>query len=146
MPEISVVLDTHVFIEAILKLNPEYESAYDAMIQRHHRFLIRTKIIEQYETIINQKYSPPVPNFLLRTLIDLEDKKIVKRVGESKIISVNITGLQTNDRKFVELACNRAKFLVTNDPSLHSKHREFMDKCEFIVKYAVDYAENEEEN
>jgi predicted nucleic acid-binding protein len=141
MPEVSVVLDTHVFIEAILKLNHEYETAYNAMIHRHHRFLIRTKIIEQYETIIHQRYNPPAPNFLLRTLIDLEDKKIVKRVGEKQIRQVNITGLQINDRPFVELACNRANFLVTNDPGLRTRHREFIDKCKFLVKNAVDYAE-----
>lgn len=80
-------------------------------------------------------------------LQELDDTyHIVIRVGEGRIRPVKITGLQINDRPFVELACNRANFLVTNDPGLRSKHREFIEKCKFKVKYAVDYAENEEEN
>lgn len=146
MPEVSVVLDTHILIEAILQLNHEYERAYNSMIERHHKLLMSQRILKQYQTIIHQKYNHPA-TFLLRMLQELDDvHHIVRRVGEGKIRSVNITGLQINDRPFVELACNRAKFLVTNDPGLHSKHREFIDKCEFIVKFAVDYAENEEEN
>lgn len=144
MPEVSVVLDTHILIEAILQKNPEYERAYNAMIGRHHKLLISNRILKQYQTIVHQKYYLPAI-FLLTKLRELEDvHHIVKQVGEGKIRPVSITGLQINDRPFVELACSRAKFLVTNDPGLHSKHREFIDKCEFKVKYAVDYAENEE--
>lgn len=144
MPEVSVVLDTHILIEAFLQLNQEYERAYNLMIERHHKLLMSQRILKQYQTIIHQKYNLPA-TFILTKLRELDDvHHIVKRVGEGKISSVKITGLQINDRPFVELACNRAKFLVTNDPGLHSKHREFMDKCEFIVKFAVDYAENEE--
>lgn len=32
MPEVSVVLDTHILIEAILQKNNEYERAYNSMI------------------------------------------------------------------------------------------------------------------
>ncbi len=144
MPEVSVVLDTHILIEAILKLNHEYECAYNAMIDRRHKLLISERILKQYQTIIYQKHNRPA-TFLLIRLQELDDiHHIVKHVGKGKIKPVNITGLQTNDRPFVELACNRANFLVTNDPGLHSKYTEFMEKCRFIVKFAVNYAENEE--
>lgn len=143
MPEVSVVLDTHVLIEAILKLNHDYECAYNAMIERRHKLLMSERILKQYETIIHQKYHISAI-FLITSLHELDDIHIVKHVSKGNINSVSITDIQTNDRPFVELACNRAKFLVTNDPGLRSKHREFIEKCKFIVKLPVDYAEIEE--
>ncbi|MFZ3059866.1 MAG: PIN domain-containing protein [Candidatus Methanoperedens sp.] len=144
MPEVSVVLDTHVLIEAILKKNHDYESAYNAMIERRHKLLMSERILKQYETIIHQKYYLPAI-FLITSLHELDDiYHIVKHVNKGNIKSVSIKDLQTNDRPFVELACNRANFLVTNDPGLRSKHREFMEKCKFFVKLPVDYAEIEE--
>lgn len=144
MPEVSVVLDTHIIIEAILQLNNNCERAYSSMIERHHRLLMSQKLLKQYQTIINQKYNLRATHFLIK-LRELDDiHHIVKNVSEGSIRSVNITGLQTNDRPFVELACNRANFLITNDPGLRSKHREFMEKCNFLVKLPVDYAEIEE--
>jgi predicted nucleic acid-binding protein len=143
MPDVSVVLDTHILIEAILQLNREYERAYNSMIEKHHKLLISQRILKQYQTIIHQKYNLPA-TFLLRKLQELDDThNIVIRVGEGRIRSVNITGLQINDRPFVELACKRANFLVTNDPGLRSKHREFIEKCNFLVKLAMDYVEIE---
>lgn len=146
MPEVSVVLDTHILLEAILQLNHEYERAYNSMIERHHRLLMSKRILKQYQTIIHQKYNPPA-TFLLRMLQELDEiHHILIHVGDGSIRPVNIMGLQINDRPFVELACNRANFLVTNDPGLRSKHREFIEKCKFLVKFAADYAENEESN
>jgi predicted nucleic acid-binding protein len=141
MPEVSVVLDTHIIIDAFLRLNNKYERAYVSMIERHHRLLISQRILKQYQTKIYQIHNLPA-TFLLRRLQELDD--IVKNVSEGSIKSVNITGLQINDRPFVELACNRANFLVTNDGGLRSKHREFMEKCKFLVKLPEDYAEIEE--
>jgi predicted nucleic acid-binding protein len=144
MPEVSVVLDTHIIIEAILQLNNKYERAYSLMIERHHRLLISKRILKQYQTIIQQHYNLRATYFFIR-LRELDDiHHIVKKVNEGSIKSVNITDLQINDRPFVELACNRANFLVTNDPGLRSKHREFMEKCKFLVKLPEDYAEIEE--
>lgn len=144
MPEVSVVLDTHVLLEAILKLNHEYERAYNSMIERRHKLLISERIVKQYQTIIYQKYNRPA-TFLILRLIEIDNiHHIVKHVGKGKIRPVNIAGLQTNDRPFVELACNRANFLVTNDPGLRSRHREFIEECKFIVRNAVDYVEIEE--
>ncbi len=145
MPEVSVVLDTHVLIKAILKLNHEEESAYNAMITRRHKLLFSQRILDQYQTIIHKHYNFPATYILIR-LRELEEIHPVKKVREGDIKSVNIKDLETNDRPFVELACNRAEFLVTNDPHFHKgkRPREFRDKCRFAVKYAVDYAENEE--
>jgi len=146
MPEVSVVLDTHILIEAILRLNHEYQRAYNLMIERHHKLLMSNRILEQYQTIIHKHYNLPA-TFIIKRLQELEDiHHIVKKVRKGDIKSVSITDLQTNDRPFVELACNRAKFLVTNDPHFHKgkRPREFRDKCRFAVKYAEDYAEIEE--
>lgn len=145
MPEISVVLDTHVFIKAILKLNPTEVNAYNAMITKHHKLLFSERIIDQYRTIIHKHYNYPA-TYILRSLQELEEIHPVKKVRDGDIKSVNISDLQTNDRPFVELACNRAEFLVTNDAHFHKgkRPREFKDKCGFAVKYAVDYAENAE--
>jgi hypothetical protein len=57
---------------------------------------------------------------------------------------INIKGLETNDRPFAELACHKAKFLVTNDPHFHKRYREFIEKCNFKTKYAEDYTAIEE--
>lgn len=69
MAEVLVVLDTHILIEAILQLKPEYEGAYNAMIERHHKLLISNRILKQYQTIIHQRYNYPAI-FLLRKLQD----------------------------------------------------------------------------
>ena len=61
----------------------------------------------------------------------------------TRIKPVSIKGLQTNDRPFVELACDRAKYLVTNDPYLIKKYTEFKKKCRFEVTYAENYVESE---
>lgn len=141
MPEVRVVLDTHIIIDAILRKNIKYQRAYVSMIERHHRLLISKRILKQYQTKIYQIHNLPA-TFLLRWLQELDD--IVINVSDGRIKSVNITGLQPNDRPFVELACNRANFLVTNDPGLRSKHREFIEKCKFLVKLPEDYTEIEE--
>lgn len=139
MPEVFVVFDTHVLLGAIVRSNQDSIEAYDKMIERCNKILISERVRKQYLSIIHKYHQRAL--FLIRALQDLEEINKIKKVGSGNINSVNIKDLQTNDRPFVELACNKAKFLLTNDQGLHSKHREFIEKCRFIVKFPRDYAE-----
>lgn len=142
MPEILVVFDTHILLDAITHSNQIYEKAYNVMIKNDNdKLLISKRIIKQYKTIMHKNGFKITA--LLEILRYLEEIKKVKKISITEIKPVSISGLQTNDRPFVELACDRAKYLVTNDPYLIKKYTEFKRKCYFEVTYAENYVENE---
>jgi predicted nucleic acid-binding protein len=143
MPEILVVFDTHILIDAITHSNQIYENAFNVMIEKdnNNKLLTSTRIIKQYQTIMHKNGFKITA--LLEILRYLEEIKKVKNISITGIKQVSIRGLQTNDRPFVELACDRAKYLVTNDPYLIKKYTEFKKKCRFEVTYAENYVESE---
>ena len=142
MPDILVVFDTHILLDAITHSNQIYEKAYNEMIKNDNdKLLISKRIIEQYKTILHKNGFKTT--LLFTTLQYLDEIKKVKKISMTRIKPVTIKGLQTNDRPFVELACGRAKYLVTNDRYLIKKYTEFKQKCSFKVTYPDNYVESE---
>lgn len=139
MAEFLVVFDTHVFLGAITKSDQDSERAQNRLIEKD-RLLMSNRIIKQYQSIV-YKYGQNA-KFLLIALQNLEAIRKIKMVGENTIKPLNIKGLERNDQPFVELACNKAKFLVTNDPGLHAKCRECLQECNVCIKFPADYAES----
>lgn len=165
--EKSVVIDTGAFIRGTLcqelklfhkevdqlKRNQECETAYSKMIERRHAFLWSDDILNQYKDIARRKFGQN-PIFIRRKIDELKSvhniivKKVSRHTIEKEMISSRkITNIDNNDRYFIDLACNRADFLISEESKIkRGLGRRFTDckeHCGFSIRTPVEYCDNE---
>lgn len=131
----------------------ECEMAYSAMIERHHILLLSNRVRRQYKDIARRKFNQ-LPGFIDRKIEELRYvyNHTVREIGEGEIEkekrkSDKIKNLQINDKPFIELACNRADFLISEESKmgegLNRRYTEFRQICGFEIRFPIEYYESD---
>ncbi len=118
---LKVVIDTNCLIQAL----PPKSSAhwlYQGMKQGKFVVVVTTSILEEYEEIVAEFYTPEIADFALKVITNLPN------VEKSTInFRWNLISVDPDDNKFVDCALNSgADVIVTED-----KHFNVLTKIKF---------------
>lgn len=114
-PPRRIVVDTHIFLTALVGIPSEERDAYVKLIEVCHRLVVNARILEEYRLISNR-------HGLSASVIDSEIIRLrsigkIERAGNPRGRSIEVGPAQ--DRPFLECAlASGASLIITNDPGL----------------------------
>jgi len=126
----KIVLDTNCLLPSIFSNSP-YNWLWEAFCNDQFTLSCTTEIIEEYEELLSNFYSPEISESVINT--------ITNAVNVEQVIPYykwNLILADADDNKFVDCALNAgANFIVTND-----KHFNILKEIDFPKIEVIDIA------